>query len=87
MSDQLLAPWPLSRKPNWRDHVNAPQTEAEIAALRRSIQRGCPFGDEPWSNRTVRSLGLESTLRPAAEKQRFLTPLIPSEIVMLGPRS
>ena len=66
---QLLAPWPLSRKPNWRDHVNAPQTEAEVAALRRSIQRGCPFGDEPWSNRTVRRLGLESTLRPRGRPQ------------------
>ena len=65
----LLSTWPLSRKPNWRDHVNAPQTEAEIAALRRSIQRGCPFGDEPWSNRTVRRLGLESTLRPRGRPQ------------------
>lgn len=75
----LLSTWPLPRKPNWRDHVNAPQTEAEIAALRRSIQRGCPFGDEPWSNRTVRRLGLESTLRPRGRpkttKQWFLTPL------------
>ena len=33
--NQLLAAWPLPRKPSWVDHVNAPQTESELAALRR----------------------------------------------------
>src|SRR5205823_13146469 len=61
---ELLAAWPLSRKPSWLDHVNAAQTEAELAAVRRSVQRGSPFGDEPWSEAAVRRLGLESTLRP-----------------------
>lgn len=61
---QLLAAWPLARKSNWIDHVNAPQTEADLAALRRSVRRGSPFGDASWSERVVRRLGLESTLRP-----------------------
>jgi putative transposase len=60
----LLAAWPLPRKGNWVDYVNALQTEGELKALRRSVQRGCPFGDEPWSQRAVRRLGLESTVRP-----------------------
>ncbi len=59
----LLAAWPLTRRPGWVDHVNAPQTEAELSALRRSVQRGCPFGAESWSNTMLRKLGLESTLR------------------------
>ena len=62
--DRLLAPWPLARKPSWVDHVKTPLTEAELAAVQRSVQWGCPFGDAAWSKRTVRRLGLESTLRP-----------------------
>ena len=62
--NQLLAAWPLPRKANWVDHVNAPQTESELAALRRSVRRGSPFGDASWSELAVRRLGLESTLRP-----------------------
>lgn len=61
---KLLAAWPCPRQPNWVDHVNTPQTEAELQALRRSVQRGSPFGDESWRDLAVRQLGLESTLRP-----------------------
>ncbi len=60
----LLAAWPLPRKANWAKHVNALQTEGELAALRRSVQRGSPFGTDVWSDRTIRRLGLESTVRP-----------------------
>ncbi len=61
---QLLSAWPLPRKSGWADLVNAPQTAAELSALRRSLKRGNPLGDDSWSERTVRRLGLESTLRP-----------------------
>ena len=60
---QLLAPWPLPRKSSWVEHVNVGQTEAELAALRRSVRRGSPFGDASWSDRVAGRLGLESTLR------------------------
>jgi putative transposase len=60
----LLATWPLPRKASWVDHVNAPQTEAGVDSLRRSLARGTPFGSEPWSERTASVLGLESTRRP-----------------------
>jgi putative transposase len=59
----LLSSWPLPRRPGWVDHVNAPQTEAELSALRRCVNRGCPFGEDTWCDRAVRRLGLESTLR------------------------
>ncbi len=61
---RLLAAWPLPRQAGWIDHVNAPQTELELLAVRRSVQRGVPFGDEAWTQRAVRELHLESTLRP-----------------------
>ncbi len=67
---ELLAAWPLPRKPNWVDHVNARQTEAELAALRRSVHRGSPFGDASWSEKTARRLALESTLRPPGRPKK-----------------
>ncbi len=60
----LLAAWPLARWPGWIEHVNGPQTDGELTALRRSVQRGCPFGESSWSDAMIRLLGLESTLRP-----------------------
>jgi putative transposase len=66
----LLAAWPIGRKPNWVDRVNAPQTEVELATVRRSVQRGSPFGDESWSERAVGRLGLESTLRPRGRPKK-----------------
>ena len=66
----LLASWPLARRPGWVEHVNTPQTEAELAALRRSAWRGCPYGDEPWSERMIRRLGLESTVRPQGRPKK-----------------
>jgi len=37
--------------------VNAPQSEAELAAIRRSVERGSPYGSGPWNERTIRRLG------------------------------
>jgi putative transposase len=48
----------------WRQHVQAPQTESELAALHRSVLRGAPFGEATWQERTAKLLGLKSTLRP-----------------------
>jgi putative transposase len=41
---RFLAPGPVPLPDGWVAHVNAPQTEAELEAVRRSVQRGCPFG-------------------------------------------
>ena len=53
---------PLPR--DWRRHVQAAQSEAELASLRRSVVRGAPFGEDAWQERTAKRLGLQSTLRP-----------------------
>lgn len=58
-----LASWPVARKAGWLEYVNRPQTEADLTAIRRSVERGCPFGSESWSDRAIRRLGLESTIR------------------------
>ena len=59
----LLADWPEARPRNWRAYVNRAETEAELAALRRSVARGVPFGESSWLERMIGKLELESTIR------------------------
>jgi len=59
----MLSDWPLAEPRNWLDPVNPPQTEAEVRAIRRCSQRGCPYGNSDRVQSTTVSLGLESTLR------------------------
>jgi len=54
---------PLRRPARWIEHVNKPKTEAEVKALQHSVNRGSPFGNDPWARQTARRPGLESTLR------------------------
>ena len=67
---RLLAPWPLPRQPSWVDHVNEPLTEAELLAVRRSVDRGQPFGGESWCTRAIDRLNLHSTIRPRGRPKK-----------------
>jgi putative transposase len=58
-----LSKWPLPYPRVWADLVNQPQTEAELEAIRRSVIRGQPYGNDEWVSKTAKQLGLESTLR------------------------
>ncbi len=59
----ILADWPLPRPANWTEIVNRPQSEAELATLRKCVSRGSPLGDQSWTAATAQSLGIEFTLR------------------------
>jgi putative transposase len=59
----ILHAWPLPEPRLWVSSVNRPQSEAELKALRRSVNRGTPFGSQPWQIRTAKKLGLDWTLR------------------------
>jgi putative transposase len=52
-----LAEWPVARPMEWIDHVNMPQTQAELDAFRHAIQNGIPFGDEGWKQQVRDALG------------------------------
>ena len=56
---ELLSAWAIRRSPGWLEHVNSPQTDAELTAIRRSVNRGTPFGTEAWAATATKSLGLE----------------------------
>lgn len=68
-----LSDWPLPRPRQWVSTVNRAETEAELKALRRSVQRGRPFGSESWQKQTAQQLGLESTLRSRGRPKKKST--------------
>jgi putative transposase len=59
----MLHAWPLPEPEDWAELVNAPQTTAELEAVRRAVSRGSPFGSEGWQRRIAKRLSLEYTLR------------------------
>jgi len=61
---------PVPRPATWTEYVNTSLTEAELARLRRSIERGTPFGSADWMERTAKRLGLEASLRPRGRPRK-----------------
>jgi putative transposase len=59
-----LSKWPIALPADWTRRVNRPLTDAELEAVRLSVRRSQPFGDERWTARMAKQLGLESSLRP-----------------------
>jgi putative transposase len=68
--DPALDPGPVPRPAGWLEHVNKPQTEAEVESLRESLRRGRPFGGAPWMAQTAAELGLEASLRPRGRPRK-----------------
>jgi putative transposase len=64
---ETAVPWlsdgPLPLPADWTEHVNGAETESELEALRLSVVRGAPFGNDAWQQQTAAALGLESALR------------------------
>ncbi len=58
--------WPRGRwrfrKTGWSES-NRADNESELEALRRSVQRGRPYGATEWQKRIAKRLGLESAYR------------------------
>ena len=57
-----LAASPVALPSDWVSVVNEPHTEQELAAIRNSVNRQCPFGSPEWAAKTGKALGLEYTL-------------------------
>jgi len=58
-----LAQWPILRPSDWTEIVNAAQTSPELDHLRRSAQKGLPFGPAAWTVAIATSLGTAPGLR------------------------
>lgn len=61
--DIRLARWPIMRPMNWLALVNQAQDENVVRAIRESVNRGSPLGDQSWQERIAKVLGIERTLR------------------------
>lgn len=60
---QMVAPWPVQVHGRISDWLTVEDPTA-AEAVRRSIQRGSPFGDERWQKEAAEAWGLESTIKP-----------------------
>lgn len=69
-SAAILSEWPVARPRDWLSQVNRSQTESEMEALRQCVARGRPFGEDAWVTRTIKRLGLESTMRPRGRPRK-----------------
>ena len=67
-----LASWPIRRLPRWVARVNQAITQKELAAIRLSVKRGKPYGDEDWTAKIVKKFGLESTTRPRGRPKKLV---------------
>jgi putative transposase len=77
LTDLLSRRWPVTTMPRadaWLELVNRPQDEQELAALRRSRDRGSPYGTSVWTTRTAKRLGIESSLRPVGRPPKAKPP-------------
>jgi len=57
----VLTAWPVELPADWIERVNRADNEKELEALRRSVQRGRPYGTPTWQRHMAKRLGLEST--------------------------
>ncbi len=65
-----LAPGPVERPADWLGWVNGAATAAEEEAIRRSVARGAPYGDDGWTRATAAQLGLDGALRPRGRPRK-----------------
>ena len=69
---RLLDPWALPRPAGWAAAVDRPETPQELEALRRSVQRGAPYGSAGWVAAIADRHGLRSSLRPRGRPPRLV---------------
>jgi putative transposase len=58
-----LSPWPIAFPANWESLVEQRWAKEELAPMQAHVDRGSPFGDPSWVQRTATRLGLLGTLR------------------------
>jgi putative transposase len=69
-SPDFLVTGPVRRPKDWLQWTNQALTAAELESLRRSVNRGTPFGSERWVAKVAEEMGLQSTLRPRGRPRK-----------------
>lgn len=65
-----ISPYGKVRQAKWAQRVHQPLADAQLEAIRRSVNRGLPYGDEAWVNRLARRLKLDLTIRPRGRPRK-----------------
>jgi putative transposase len=60
---KLLSKWPIDKPTDYLSFLNEPQTAAEEETIRRSIQKGIPYGKDKWVDDMVDTYNLIQTTR------------------------
>lgn len=68
--ESLLSAWPIDVPTDWVAWVNQAQSDVELEALRRSVNRGMPYGSDAWQMRMAKKLRLEFTLHPRGRPRK-----------------
>ena len=67
-----IDPGPVERPEPWIQWVNQPLAVAELDEVRRSVNRGTPYGSDAWVSRVAAELGLAASLRPRGRPRKEL---------------
>lgn len=67
---ESLAKTPTVRRRRWSRFVHQQPAEDELAALRRSVQTGLPFGSDAWVADLGARLGLDLAIRPRGRPRK-----------------
>jgi putative transposase len=59
-----------ARQRRWRTWLHTPLSQRELAALRRSVTSGRPFGSEAWVGEIAARLGLPLATRPRGRPRK-----------------
>ncbi|VAW21734.1 hypothetical protein MNBD_BACTEROID04-1841 [hydrothermal vent metagenome] len=60
---KLLSVWPVETSDDYVKFVNEAQTSSELDAIRYSVNKGKPYGEEAWMNKIIDKFKLKLTLR------------------------
>jgi len=66
----VLYDWPIVRPKDWLRRLNRAESERELEALRRSANRGQPYGSDAWVERITKRFGLQSAFRPQGRPRK-----------------
>jgi len=67
---KLLSPWPISEPKNYLTWLNESQSKNEGEALKKSTERGSPYGNDSWLQTIVKKFKLENTIRPRGRPKK-----------------
>ena len=67
---EQLSPYPNVRLRRWKAYVHQTPDAAELAALRRSVERSLPFGSPRWVEKLSQGLNLDLAIRPRGRPRK-----------------